>query len=185
MVKQTVKKYEARDVFQDFKDDTYESLQQALGNDLKQIEMQEVCNFETNDIKQTEDKVRMMFETIKKIFTYLQVKSKRFPKIDKYTLHEYFIKPAEIHFRPHGKDFDIIFIEAVFDKNEENVHATQRGLSRAGFTEFILRTSKYLFSQTDRNTHGELVDRPYDKDNLTDVRVFLALGLMENSFKRW
>ena len=59
-------------MFNEFKDDTYEVLQQANASDSKIIEWQEVCNYEINDIKACEEKVKQMFGTIlKKIFTYL------------------------------------------------------------------------------------------------------------------
>jgi len=78
---------------------------------------------------------------------------------------------------------DILFIESAYDGKDQE-HG--RALNRAQFTEFFLRLAKYLFAYSDHHPkRGQLVDRPYDKNNFNDIRVNTALTFMDKPLKRW
>jgi hypothetical protein len=53
-----VTKYQAKEVFKEFKDDSTEVLTQTLNSDNKMIKYTEVCDGDVQDAKKTEDKVR-------------------------------------------------------------------------------------------------------------------------------
>lgn len=113
MQKTEIIKYQPKDVFKEFKDDTFEILTQVINSDNKAIRYLEICDGDVQDAKKTEDKVKENFKHIKKIFNVLQMKSKKFPIIDNYTIFEYFIKPAEILKKTGYKhhDIEIILLE--------------------------------------------------------------------------
>lgn len=96
MVKQTHKKYEAKDVFVDFKDDTVEVTMAVQTHDSKQVRYAEVCNLDEKDTALTEMKMKRLYEHYMPIWKYLQGKSKRFPRVDKYTLMKHFIEKTEV-----------------------------------------------------------------------------------------
>lgn len=56
--KTEVTKYQAKEVFKEFKDDSTEVLTQTLNSDNKMIKYTEVCDGDVQDAKKTEDKVR-------------------------------------------------------------------------------------------------------------------------------
>lgn len=126
MQKTEIVKYQPKDVFKEYKDDTFEILQQVINSDNKVIRYLEVCDGDVQDAKKTEDKIKENFKQIKKIFNYLQTKSRRFPLIDRHTLFEYFIKPTEIVKRTNlqQNEFEIIFLESQFDSKDKNEHVT-------------------------------------------------------------
>ena len=173
MQKQEITKYQAKEVFKEFKDDTHEVLMTMLNNDNKAIRYVEVCDGDQQDGKKTEEKVKEIFKQIKKIFNYLQVKSKRFPVVDNFTLFEYFIKPTEILSKTGYKkhDLEIILLESQYESKD---HRSVGGLNRAQFIEFLCRLSKYMYTSNteDRrvsfrrdNNAEPMPDRPYDKSN--------------------
>ena len=71
IVHKTVAKYDAKDVFGEFKEDTPDVLANILASDNKLIRFQECCNNDENDMILTMNKIAKMFETIKSIFSYL------------------------------------------------------------------------------------------------------------------
>jgi hypothetical protein len=62
MVKVTKAKFEAKDVFGEFRDDTVEVLHQMQTYDNKVIRYQEVCNNDERDMTKTQAKVAKIYE---------------------------------------------------------------------------------------------------------------------------
>lgn len=68
MEQKIIQKFEAKDVFRDFKEDTYETVAACIAADTKNIRYNEICNFDERDMKMTDDKVKTNFKLIKQVY---------------------------------------------------------------------------------------------------------------------
>lgn len=163
-------------------------------NDNKVIRYGEVCNNDERDMVATQQKIMAMFKDIKIIFRYLQNKSKRYPLVDTYAIEYHFIKPAEFMLHSGNKRYDveIVIIETLFDEKDPPANI-RKAMNRSQFTEFLIRLAKMMYmSNMDDDTisyhrHDKepIKDREYDKHNINDMRVHVAVGFLEGAFKRW
>jgi hypothetical protein len=86
---------------------------------------------------------------------------------------------------------DIIITETLFD--EDDPHKRHLGMNRAKFTEFLMRLAKYMYGadkldeQITYHRHDQEVikDREYDKHNMEDMRMHVAVGMLETPLALW
>ena len=65
MEQKIISKFEAKDVFRDFKEDSYETITACILADSKNIRYNEICNFDERDMKLTDEKVKANYKLIK------------------------------------------------------------------------------------------------------------------------
>lgn len=81
----------------------------------------------------------------------MQTKSKRYPLIDWQTLLKSFIEPSEILKNSHlsKNHIEVIYVDAIVDRGENEKHLLSNGLNRFNFTEFLCRIAKALYKSED------------------------------------
>ena len=66
-------------------------------------------------------------------------------------------------------------------------------MNRSQFTEVLIRLAKSIYMSNfyeegityNRNDTKLIKDREYDKQNMNEMRVHIAVGFLENPFRRW